>query len=111
MEYSVNFENAINKIDEVFDSKELSLLSLLSLSSLQDDNGEEVQKEIDALYDKAEKAMRFVDIFRDNNIDIEDSESKEKGINAKIHDLIEEFEDLDEYNLDSIIGILKKRAK
>ena len=54
MEYSVNFENAINKIDEVFDSKELSLLSLLSLSSLQDDNSEETQKEIVSLYDKVE---------------------------------------------------------
>ena len=105
--YSVHFENAINEIDNVLNSKELSLLSLVSLASSQDD----VENEIARLFNKVKKAMRFVDIFRDDNVDVEDSEYKEEEVNVKIHDLIEELEDLDEYDLSEIISILKRRAK
>ena len=105
--YSVHFENAINEIDNVLNSKELSLLSLVSLASSQDD----VENEIAGLFNKVKKAMRFVDIFRDDNVDVEDSEYKEEEVNVKIHDLIEELEDLNEYDLSEIINMLKRRAK
>ena len=99
--YSVHFENAINKIDEILNSKELSLL--------QNNHSEKAQKEISIIFNKVEKSMLLVDVFRDDNIDVEDSEYKEEEVNVKIHNLISEIEDLN--NVDDIIGMLKRRAK
>lgn len=99
--YSVHFENVINKIDEI----------LNRLSLLKNKNSKETQKEISILFVKVEKAIRLIDIFRDDNIDVEDSEYKEEEVNVKIHNLIEEIEELNEYDINNIISILKRRAK